>query len=163
EHQIIVNPDNQGVAKARPLTPAAAKAAMAAGVKNAALIHVIPTKKPAQSPPAPVKVSDWEKVSFTAHDAKPAAGAKTDGPAPPAAAAGAAAKPVPTAKPVPRRVVHRKAKPKARRKKATPKAAVKSAVPSEPAAKPSVKSTAKPAATMARPAGKKKPSAAIAK
>jgi cell division protein FtsQ len=46
EHQIIVNPDQEGVAKAPPLTPAAAKAAMAAGVKRAALIHVVTNTKP---------------------------------------------------------------------------------------------------------------------
>jgi cell division protein FtsQ len=43
EHQIIVNPDIQGMAKALPITPAAAKAAIAAGVKPAALIHVVRT------------------------------------------------------------------------------------------------------------------------
>src|SRR5215471_7718366 len=46
DHQIIVNPDQDGVAKAPALTPAAAKAAMAAGVKRAALIHVVNTTKP---------------------------------------------------------------------------------------------------------------------
>jgi cell division protein FtsQ len=46
EHQIIVNPDQEGVAKAPALTPAAAKAAMAAGVKRAALIHVVTNTKP---------------------------------------------------------------------------------------------------------------------
>jgi cell division protein FtsQ len=46
EHQIIVNPDQEGVAKAPALTPAAAKAAMAAGVKRAALIHVVTNAKP---------------------------------------------------------------------------------------------------------------------
>jgi cell division protein FtsQ len=46
DHQIIVNPDQQGTAKVPPLTPAAAKAAMAAGVKRAALIHVVNTGKP---------------------------------------------------------------------------------------------------------------------
>jgi len=44
EHQIIVNPDMQNAAKAPQLTPAAAKAAMAAGVKPTALIHVVTTK-----------------------------------------------------------------------------------------------------------------------
>jgi cell division protein FtsQ len=56
DHQIIVNPDQQGTAKAPPLTPAAAKAAMAAGVKRAALIHVVNMGKPfgpqALKPPA---------------------------------------------------------------------------------------------------------------
>src|SRR6201987_2904335 len=46
EHQIIVNPDQEVVAKAPALTPAAAKAAMAAGVKRAALIHVVTNSKP---------------------------------------------------------------------------------------------------------------------
>jgi cell division protein FtsQ len=39
DHQIIVNPDLGGVAPLPPISPKAAKAAMAAGVKNAALIH----------------------------------------------------------------------------------------------------------------------------
>jgi len=43
EHQIIVNPDSQGAAKPAQITPAAAKAAIAAGVKPAALIHVVPS------------------------------------------------------------------------------------------------------------------------
>ena len=38
DRQIIVNPDLQGTAKQPPLSMAAAKAAMAAGVKTAALI-----------------------------------------------------------------------------------------------------------------------------
>jgi cell division protein FtsQ len=40
ENQIIVNPDNPGAQKAAQLSPAAEKAAIAAGVKPAALIHV---------------------------------------------------------------------------------------------------------------------------
>jgi cell division protein FtsQ len=55
EHQIIVNPDMQGVARAPQITPAAAKAAIAAGVKPAALIHVMSTAQPATPPPAVVK------------------------------------------------------------------------------------------------------------
>jgi len=46
EHQIIVNPDVQGGAKPVQITPAAAKAAMAAGVKPAALIHVMTSSRP---------------------------------------------------------------------------------------------------------------------
>jgi cell division protein FtsQ len=53
EHQIIVNPDMQNAAKTAQLTPAAAKAAMAAGVKPAALIHVVSRAK-ASPPAAPV-------------------------------------------------------------------------------------------------------------
>jgi len=55
EHQIIVNPDMQGAARAPQITPAAAKAAIAAGVKPAALIHVVSTAKPATPPPAVLK------------------------------------------------------------------------------------------------------------
>src|SRR5262245_57862655 len=54
EHQIIVNPDMQNAPKAPQLTPAAAKAAMAAGVKPAALIHVV-TTKPTTPPPTAAK------------------------------------------------------------------------------------------------------------
>ena len=50
DKQIIVNPDMQGMPKVAQLTPAAAKAAMAAGVKSAALIHVVSTR-PATTPP----------------------------------------------------------------------------------------------------------------
>jgi cell division protein FtsQ len=55
DHQIIVNPDMQGTARAPKITPAAAKAAIAAGVKPAALIHVVSTAKPASPPPAVVR------------------------------------------------------------------------------------------------------------
>jgi cell division protein FtsQ len=51
DKQIIVNPDMEGMPKAAPLTQAAAKAALAAGVKSAALIHVVSTK-PALATPA---------------------------------------------------------------------------------------------------------------
>ena len=50
DNQIIVNPDNPSGPKSPQLTPAAAKAAIAAGVKPAALIHVVSTKPVA--PPA---------------------------------------------------------------------------------------------------------------
>jgi cell division protein FtsQ len=52
DKQIIVNPDMEGMPKVAPLTPAAAKAAMAAGVKSAALIHVVSTKPVPATPPA---------------------------------------------------------------------------------------------------------------
>ncbi len=140
DRQIIVNPDNQATAKAPPITPAAAKAAMAAGVKTVALIHVI-SKKPSVPDTVPVKLDrpQWEKASFAPPPAKPAA----------------------------KKALHRKTKPKARVKKAAPKAAAKPAT-SDPNKKPVVKSTTtKPAASgAARPAsaaGKKKPSAAVTK
>jgi cell division protein FtsQ len=52
--QIIVNPDLQGIARQPALTPAAAKAALAAGVRNAAIVNYekyVP--KPGSSAPAP--------------------------------------------------------------------------------------------------------------
>jgi hypothetical protein len=140
EHQIIVNPDTQGMAKAPKITPAAAKAAMAAGVKTAALIHVVTVKKPSVPDSATVKLDkpQWEKASFN-----------------------------PPAKQAPKKAAHRRARPKARAKKASPKAASKP-VTTDGAAKPAAKAVAasKPAAGAARstpPASKKKPSAAVAK
>jgi len=79
DHQIIVNPDQQGTAKAPPLTPAAAKAAMAAGVKRAALIHVVNTGKPfgpqALKPPAKQLVATTKiaQPAPTVDEPKPAA------------------------------------------------------------------------------------------
>jgi cell division protein FtsQ len=52
EHQIVVNPDLQGTAKQAPLTTAALRAAMAAGVKPAALISHQPVKTEMSSPAA---------------------------------------------------------------------------------------------------------------
>jgi len=52
DKQIIVNPDMEGMPKAAPLTQAAAQAAMAAGVKSAALIHVVSSKPAPTMPPA---------------------------------------------------------------------------------------------------------------
>jgi cell division protein FtsQ len=51
EHQVIVNPELEGVAKSAPLSPLAAKQAMAAGVQPAALITHVPTTH--ATPPAP--------------------------------------------------------------------------------------------------------------
>jgi len=50
--QIIVNPDLEGIAHGPALTPAAAKAAIAAGVKNAAIVNYEKFVKP-PAPPAP--------------------------------------------------------------------------------------------------------------
>src|SRR4029077_678868 len=77
DHQIIVNPDLQGGAKAAEVTPAVAKAAMAAGVKPAALIHVIPVKPVAPKmtalvTPAPKPIGPVPDPSVKAA-AKPAA------------------------------------------------------------------------------------------
>ena len=55
EHQIIVNPDIQGMAKPLQITPAVARAAIAAGVKPAALIHVARTDRPKLAGPLQAK------------------------------------------------------------------------------------------------------------
>jgi len=144
EHQIIVNPDSQGVAKAPQMTPAAAKAAIAAGVKTAALIHVVRTSKTAAAVPAVAKVDpkQWEKTSFK----------------PP---------PKPVEKPV-KRTSRKAVRSKARAKKATPKSTSTPGGKTAPSTK-GAKTVAspKPAAskTTAAPsvAGKKKPSAAVAR
>jgi cell division protein FtsQ len=86
EHQIIVNPDLGGAAPQPPISAKAAKAAMAAGVKDAALIqHVVPSRPAAASSkgasaPAAVK-SVSRKVVKPAHPAVKKAKAKTVAPA----------------------------------------------------------------------------------
>ena len=143
EHQIILNPDTQGTAKAPQITPAAARAAIAAGVKPAALIHVVP---PAKLP-------------------TPSHGAAALPPN------GGAQKPV--AKPVSKKTAHKKTrwKPKAR-KTTAPKPAPSpgaKAIGSQPTANVVANSTATPAgkatkATIVPHApARNKPSAAIAK
>jgi len=153
DHQIIVNPDVEGAAKAPEVTPAVAKAAMAAGVKPAALIHVIPVK--------PVAAKATALVT-------PVPASKTLGPVPDPGAK-VAAKPVP--KPTGKKVVHR-ARHKAGRRKGTAKtaAAAKPSAPKpaakQPAASPAkstVKASAGAGASDHSVPGKKKPSAAVAK
>jgi hypothetical protein len=114
---------------------------MAAGVKTAALIHVIPTKKPSVADMPPVKLDkpQWEKASFTP----------------------------PPAKPAPKKAMHHKAKPQSRAKKVAPKWTAKPAIP-DANKKPVVKATTTQPATAApaRPTSapsRKKPSAAVAK
>ena len=145
EHQIIVNPDMQGMAKVPQITPAAAKAAIAAGVKPAALIHVVPMGRP--TPASPAK---------------------------PFAKQGEQAIPKPATKSVVRKTAHRKAKPHARARKAVPKKTVPTGAkaiapePTKPVTKPVVVANTAPnsksKATRVTPAPEwKKPSAAIAK
>ena len=139
EHQIILNPDMQGTARAPQITPAAARAAIAAGVKPAALIHVV----------TPAKLSTPSHASAAL---------------PPS---GGAQKPV--AKPVSKKTAHKKTrwKPKARKTAAKPAPSPGAkAIGPQPAANVVANSTAKPAgkATIVPHApAKNKPSAAIAK
>lgn len=66
EHQIVVNPDLQGAAKEPPLSRAAARTAMAAGVKPAALVSRESVKTPvglpaSSAPKAPTKTVPTKK------------------------------------------------------------------------------------------------------
>ena len=139
EHQIILNPDMQGTARAPQITPAAARAAIAAGVKPAALIHVVtPAKLPTPS---------------HASAALPPNGGPQK----------------PVAKPVSKKTAHKKTrwKPKARKTAAKPAPSPGAkAIGPQPTANVVANSTAKPAgkATIVPHApAKNKPSAAIAK
>jgi len=144
DHQIIVNPDQEGVPKTPVLTPAAAKAAMAAGVKRAALIHVVTNTKSI----GPQAVSPAAKPFTTTAKLAPSATVPNKV----------------TAKPAPK-----PAKKTARRHRPAHKAVAKTkADPPKPEAKakPDASSAAKkaPVNTKAKsPASAKKPSAAIAK
>lgn len=140
EHQIILNPDMQGTAKAPQITPAAARAAIAAGVKPAALIHVVtPAKLPTPS--------------HASAALPPNAGAQK-----------------PVAKPVSKKTAHKKTrwKPKARRT-AAPKPAPSpgaKAIGPQPTGNVVANSTAKPAGKVTivpHAPARNKPSAAIAK
>jgi cell division protein FtsQ len=63
DRQIIVNPDLAGAAKQPPITAAAAKAAISAGVKPAALVSVAPKKWTPHTIVHPAVVKHSEKVS----------------------------------------------------------------------------------------------------
>lgn len=67
--QIIVNPDLNGVARQPALTPAAAKAAMAAGVKTAALVNYEKYVTHPASPPVPSKKDAKPKTKVAVHRA----------------------------------------------------------------------------------------------
>jgi len=79
EHQIVVNPDLQGPAKQPPLSMSVAKAAVAAGVKPAALVthELTPPKSatptPVLAPPAApaAKAPAAKKKTAKAHHRKP--------------------------------------------------------------------------------------------
>jgi len=158
--QIIVNPDLEGMTRQPALTPAAAKAAMAAGVKTAAIVnyekyvtHPVPAT-PAKKEAKP-KAKARAKAAVHHARAKPgpakAASAKA-APAKLASAKAAPAKPAPAkAAPVKQAAVSQVAlKPKGN---AAPVAAAKNSAGPHPVA------SSPPAAVT----GQKKPSAAIRK
>jgi cell division protein FtsQ len=138
--QIIVNPDLNGMAKQPALTPAAAKAAMAAGVKTAAIVNYEKyVTHPA--PPAPPKKNVKPKAkggtkAAVHHSASHAAVSH-------APVKKATVKPPPVTQAALKTPV-----------KAPPVAVAKSTAASHPAA---------PAPTTAAPASQKKPSAGIPK
>ena len=141
EHQIIVNPDAQDGVKMAQITPAAARAAMAAGVKPAALIHVVsrkPAEKPVAAPLKPIKPAVAETSA-----ARPAKAAE-----PEELAASALPKAVPAiakpASPVVAKPVSKKTRRKRTRSRSHPhKATAKPAAPGK-AGGPATKAATKP-------------------
>jgi cell division protein FtsQ len=147
--QIIVNPDLQGMARQPALTAAAAKAAMAAGVKSAAIVNYEKYVTPA-APPAPAKKDRRPKAKAAVHHVPAKAALAKPVPTKPTAPKSALAKSAPV-KPAP-------AKPKGN---AAPVAAPKNNAALHPVATP-------PAAVstgsfLGSSAGSRKPSAAIKK
>jgi cell division protein FtsQ len=147
DKQIIVNPDMEGMPKVAPLTPAAAKAAMAAGVKSAALIHVVsgkptsstPHAKPLALKSAPAKTPAKPPTKTTAHKNSKSAHAPSH--------AANHTKPAKTSAP---------------QAAARPASATIKTSTQHGSANPAATSTSSPV-NDATTAGKKKPSAAIAK
>jgi cell division protein FtsQ len=134
--QIIVNPDLDGMARQPALTPAAAKAAMAAGVKTAAIVNYEKyVTHPAPTTPAKKDAKAKAKVGTKA------------------AVHHAAVRPAPVKQaPVKQAPVHQAAL--KTKEKAAPPAVAKNAAASHPAAPP-------PPAAVTK--GQKKPSAGIPK
>ncbi len=151
--QIIVNPDLAGMTRLPALTPAAAKAAMAAGVKSAAIVNYEKYVAPTSSKTTPVAV----KAAGSKKETKPAAAQAK--PAARAAAHHALTKNVlpkhAAAKPISTKLGTTKASP------ATP-AVQKTKWKPSPAAAPVHETSAKPAAHNSA-AAQKKPSANVPK
>ncbi len=143
--QIIVNPDLEGMARQPALTPAAAKAAMAAGVKTAAIVNYekyVTHHVPATPAKKEAKPKAKARTKAAVHHAR----------AKPAPAKAAPAKPAP-AKPAPVKQAAVNQVALKAKGNAAPVAAAKNSAAPHPAASPP------PAAVR----GQKKPSAAIRK
>ena len=88
DRQIIVNPDRRGTERQTPLSPAAARAAISAGVKPAALEDRLPTKSPlpGAGPLKPTALKPAEKTpqptARRVHPSAPAHWRKHPAPAP---------------------------------------------------------------------------------
>jgi cell division protein FtsQ len=155
--QIIVNPDLDGVARQPALTPAAAKAAVAAGVKTAAIVNY---EKYVTRPGAPVAPKSKAKV--------PPKAAPHNASSKPAPAKATAIK-KPTDKPAALKKTSAKSVPQPSAKQ-MPKITTKTKTTKNDAntITPNAKSAATPHATAVAPpvvvsAGQKKPSAGISK
>jgi cell division protein FtsQ len=135
--QIIVNPDLDGMARQPALTPAAAKAAMAAGVKTAAIVNYEKyVTRPVEPTPAKKEVKSNAKTSAKAPVRHAAAG-------------------------------HAPTRPAVNQPAAKSKATTATVARNAPTSEPVVHPVAPAGTTSARPApvpfSKKKPSAAIPK
>ena len=149
--QIIVNPDLNGMARQPALTPAAAKTAMAAGVKTAAIVNY---EKYVTHPVAPAAVKkDVKGKTKVGPKAAVHHAAASHAPASHASVSHASVKTAPV-KPAPVRQVPAKPAP-------VTQAALKSTVKAPPVAV--AKSTAASHPAAAVPAKQKKPSAGIPK
>jgi cell division protein FtsQ len=144
--QIIVNPDLDGVPRQPALTPAAAKAAVAAGVKTAAIVNY---EKYVTRPGTPVPAKGKPKAP-----AKAAATHVADKPLPTKTAAGKK----PTGKPV---VIKKSAAKSVQPAKLPPAKSQASAHPISAKQSPPKQTTAKPVAT--HPPNRNAPSVAVVK
>ena len=156
--QIIVNPDLEGMARQPALTPGATKAAMAAGVKTAAIVNYEKYVTHPAPPPPPkkeAKLNSKAETKAAVHHASVA-----HAPASHTSVKPAPVKPVP-AKPAP--VNQAAVKPKGN---APPVAVAKNTAASHPAVPPVTSPAVSPAPTTPPVAvgnGQKKPSAGIPK
>ncbi len=150
--QIIVNPDLNGMARQPALTPAAAKTAMAAGVKTAAIVNYEKYVTHPVAPPAEAKKDVKAKAKGGAKAAvRHAAASHT-------ATSHASAKPAPV-QPAPVKPTHVQ-------QASVTQAALKTTVKASPVAVAKSPAASHPAASApptAVPAGQKKPSAGIPK
>jgi len=184
--QIIVNPDLEGMSRHASLTPTAAKAAMAAGVKSAAIVNYEKYVAHAGAAPAAKKPSKPLTRGSAKAQARKAAAKPGKNPKKPTAAA-KNTKPVPRAasrigpvkpptQPIKAAVqpaaskktdspVEKKAATSAASAPATAKTMTQSAAGKEPSvpAMQSASVASKPAAPRVTPSGAKKPSAGIPK
>jgi morphogenetic protein associated with SpoVID len=162
EGQIIVNPDLNGMARQPALTPTAAKAAMAAGVKTAAIVNyekyvAHPVAAPAPKKDAKPKAKAGTKAAV--HRASTKQTPVKPAPAKPAPIQQAPVKQVPV-QPVPVKQAPVNQAALKTKVNAAPVAAAKDTVAPHPVASPAAIPSAPPVAAAT---GQKKPSAGIPK